>query len=45
MPANMRKLSTYLGGTILVGILVCGFIAYFVFSLDSDSQQWSEKTK
>ena len=35
----MRKLSTYFGGVILVGILVCGFIAYFVVSIDPNTHQ------
>jgi len=35
----MRKLSTYFGGTILAGILVCGFIAYFMVSIDPSTHQ------
>jgi hypothetical protein len=36
----MRKLSTYLGGTVLAFVLICGFLAYFVTSFNQETEQW-----
>lgn len=36
----MRKLGVYVGTAILLSILGAGFLAYFVFSFNTDTQQW-----
>ena len=38
----MPKLSNILGGVILIGLLIGGFMAYMVSCFDAASGQWSD---
>jgi hypothetical protein len=36
----VRRALTFIGGAIILGVFVAGFIAYFVTSFDAGSQTW-----
>jgi hypothetical protein len=36
----MKKLLGYVGGTIIFGVFVAGFIAYFVTSFNAETHTW-----